>query len=595
MKALIASTGALALLACALASSGSSGASNSTRGVTGVGARTLVTIPSRVAGFAQNGRYVAWIRAPRDRFSCGRLDIQDLRTGRRVSIRRGCSAAAFDPGSLVLARDRAYWEMTGSSNLTEFADLLTASMSDRAARSLAFQSIYNAGFDHRVPPVSDGRSVYFWTSPEDATPGPLVRFDGTRRQAITPTISRLSTLAAGEGRYAYARAHWTFDCAREPAWSPNGKAIAFASADEVKKDCRGGLWIMGTSGAGARRIATRGRNPDWSPDGSKLAFDDGDGVIIVTDAAGGGAHTVARGAEPSWSPDGLRLAFTRGQAIFVAAADGSNERLVASGGVDPDWSPDGARLVFARTDKNNPGLAIIGVDGTGARSLTSTEDRDPTWSPDGRTIAYTHCSLGTGLGCASQVFVIAPDGTGRRSRTPADAEAVELEPSWAPDSRRLVFARAREWQDEGDSHLFTLSGRLTRTPRPKTPIVIRSRTGRLLRNIDPGGEAVALAVSSGATAAVIRGANVRRLEIYSPRRRTLRLGRSNASVSLTASGRRLAVGIGSSIFLVDTRSSRLTWVARASAPPIGLSIVGRRIAWAENHGRRARVRALTVP
>jgi Tol biopolymer transport system component len=592
VKAVIASTVVLLVVAGAVSSRASSSAKQST--MAGLRVRTLATIPSRVAGFAHNDRYLAWVRVPRGLFSCPALNIQDLRTGRRTAIRHGCTETATDPGSLVLAGNRAYWEMAGSSNLTEFADLVTASIADRSPTEVAFQSIYNAGFDHRVPPVSDGRSVYFWTSPEDATPGPLVRFDGRRQRRLTSTIPRLRALAAGGGRYAFARAIWTYDCAQDPAWSPDGSSIVFASGGVPRTNCRGGLWTMPVGGSGARRIAAEGRNPDWSPDGSKLAYDDGKGSIVVSDATGGDARTVGRGAEPAWSPDGSLLAFTREQAIFVAAANGSGERLITRGGVEPDWSPDGTRLVFARTVQGSSGLAIVGLDGSGLLPVTSSEDRQPAWSPDGRTIAYVHCSSSNGLDCAWQIFVVAPDGTGRRARTAADAEAVERAPSWAPDSRRLIFARSHDSVDEADSHIVTLSGRLTQTPRPQTPIVIRSRTGRTLGRIDPIGEVFSLAISRSVTAALIRG-RTRRVEIYSPNRRSLNLGKSNAAVTVAAFGQRLVVRIGKVILLLDARSGRLALVARASSAPVGLSIVGRRIAWAENVGRNARIRGVTLP
>jgi dipeptidyl aminopeptidase/acylaminoacyl peptidase len=350
---------------------------------------------------------------------------------------------------------------------------------------------------------------------------------------------------------------------------------------------------MNADGTGARRVAVNGRNPDWSPDGSKLAYDNGNGAVVVSDATSGNAQTVLKGADPAWSPDGSRLALARQQAILVAAPDGSGERIVTTGAVEPDWSPDGTKLVFTRTDKDNPGLAIIGVDGSGARSLTSTEDRQPAWSPDGRTIAYAHCSPASGLGCAYQIFVVAPDGTGRRARTPADAEAVQLAPSWAPDSQRLVFARFRSWQDDGDSHIVTGSRRLTHTPAPRTPILVRSHSGRPLATINPGGEAVSLAVTRTLTAALVRR-NTWRLEIYSPKRRIVNLGKRRVASTLAASGRRVAFQAGRSIFVIDARSGRLRLVARAAGTPIGLSIVGRRIAWAENLRGGARVRAITL-
>jgi hypothetical protein len=51
--------------------------------------------------------------------------------------------------------------------------------------------------------------------------------------------------------------------------------------------------------------------------------------------------------------------------------------------------------------------------------------------------------------------------------------------------------------------------------------------------------------------------------------------------------------IGRTIVAVDARTGRRRPLARAAAVPVGLSIVGRRVAWAENLGRSARIRSVT--
>ena len=75
----------------------------------------------------------------------------------------------------------------------------------------------------------------------------------------------------------------------------------------------------------------------------------------------------------------------------------------------------------------------------------------------------------------------------------------------------------------------------------------------------------------------------------------MKLGTSVAPATLAASGPRLVIRVGLRILLFDTRSGRLASIALARATPIGLSIVGRRIAWAENVGRTARVRSVLLP
>ena len=57
-----------------------------------------------------------------------------------------------------------------------------------------------------------------------------------------------------------------------------------------------------------------GSQPAWSPDGSRIAFaspsEDGGSAIYVIETAGGSGVFVAPGSDPVWAPDGSRIAFT---------------------------------------------------------------------------------------------------------------------------------------------------------------------------------------------------------------------------------------------------------------------------------------------
>ena len=64
---------------------------------------------------------------------------------------------------------------------------------------------------------------------------------------------------------------------------------------------------------------------------------------------------------------------------------------------------------------------------------------------------------------------------------------------------------------------------------------------------------------------------------------------------LSMAGRRIVFRTGRGIWLLDTRTKRTSRLATAAALPVGLSIEGRRVAWAENLRSRARIRAVFLP
>jgi Tol biopolymer transport system component len=113
---------------------------------------------------------------------------------------------------------------------------------------------------------------------------------------------------------------------REPAWSPDGRKIAFVSSAQ---SCAVEIYSMNADGTGKVRLTTAGENeadgsPSWSPDGREIVFSrsyesqmpqvfsvDPDGVL------GEVAFPNARGMEPSWAPDGRRIVYraTPGNAL----------------------------------------------------------------------------------------------------------------------------------------------------------------------------------------------------------------------------------------------------------------------------------------
>jgi len=274
---------------------------------------------------------------------------------------------------------------------------------------------------------------------------------------------------------------------------PTGGLIAF---DRQLGEASWAIGLIGPTGGAARLLQLRvhgGHDPAWSPDGRSIAFgswgfaDGGipDGIWVV-DANGRGLRRVATADDPSdptWSPDGRRIAFSATgiqgagccvRKVYVVDARGTRLRQAIARPrlhVDePAWSPDGrsiavrVRSLFAATGE----IALARPDGTGLHAITSTGGRDPAWSPDGRLIAYEGL-FGSEI---ERTIVIRPDGTGRRP-VGDPRPGGDQGPSWSPDGRWLVVASTRRTRPTAfppprELFLISLDGRqaLEISPRP---------------------------------------------------------------------------------------------------------------------------------
>jgi TolB protein len=132
------------------------------------------------------------------------------------------------------------------------------------------------------------------------------------------------------------------------AWSPDGQRIAIVSVGHSPAAWRNpnkfglGLWVMNADGSDARRVAAKATwgDPAWSPDGRRIAFRRYDGQLgfrsagpsdlYVVNADGSGLRRLTRHAANvrwfAWSPDGRTIAFLRNREVYIVKADGSGER-----------------------------------------------------------------------------------------------------------------------------------------------------------------------------------------------------------------------------------------------------------------------------
>ncbi len=145
-----------------------------------------------------------------------------------------------------------------------------------------------------------------------------------------------------------------------PAWSPDGRSIAFVSKRRPEFD-RTNNWdlyvVDAVAGAGPRQLTTF-EGPDMDPD------------------------WVSR--PPAWSPDGkflayiqggpLRLIYYAGQKLAIVPASGGAVRVITQtldrNVLSPAWSSDGQTILFLLEDDRVTDLASIPAAGGRVQRLT---------------------------------------------------------------------------------------------------------------------------------------------------------------------------------------------------------------------------------
>ncbi len=299
-----------------------------------------------------------------------------------------------------------------------------------------------------------------------------------------PGPAAATSAAAPAGRAITPRDLWSMGRVAAPAVSPDGRRVAYQVTrwDLESYRSKTEIWVVPVAGGEPVQLMSSATSsssePAWSPDGKTLAFTStrgGNGPqIYLMPLEGGEARALTKepgGASgPVWSADGQHIAFV---STVWPAGDPQADRLKKLS-ESKSQAKVYDELMFRHWDAWTTGErrhVFVADVATGAtRDLTpGPYDTPPlglpgfqdyAFSPDGRELAFVrNTDVPTAVGTGNDVWTVPVTGGEAKKLSPGKGN--DNSPQYSPDGRYIAWLTMRRPGFEADLAQITLLDRQT--------------------------------------------------------------------------------------------------------------------------------------